>query len=196
MLTAISLYTGVGGLDFGFEAAGFRIAVAVEMDPIACRTIRLNRSWPVLEGDVHAFSSEAILAKAGLQPGEADMLIGGPPCQPYSKSSYWVKGDSARLDDPRSNTLIAYLRVLRDTRPRAFLLENVHGLAYQGKDEGLRYLVEGIEEVNRQAGTRYGVHWAILNAAEFGVPQFRERVFLVGSRDGALFNFPDYTHLY
>lgn len=191
MLTAISLYTGVGGLDFGFEAAGFRIAVAVEMDPIACRTIRLNRSWPVLEGDVHAFSSEAILAKAGLQPGEADMLIGGPPCQPYSKSSYWVKGDSARLDDPRSNTLIAYLRVLRDTRPRAFLLENVHGLAYQGKDEGLRYLVEGIEEVNRQAGTRYGVHWAILNAAEFGVPQFRERVFLVGSRDGALFNFPD-----
>src|SRR5271168_1190805 len=128
MLTAISLYTGVGGLDFGFEAAGFRTAVAVEMDPIACRTVRLNREWPVLEGDIHEMNSETILDAAGLRPGEADVLIGGPPCQPFSKSSYWVSGDARRLDDPRADTLTAYLRVLRDARPRMFLLENVPGL--------------------------------------------------------------------
>ena len=73
-------------------------------------------------------------------PGEADVLIGGPPCQPFSKSSYWVSGDARRLDDPRADTLTAYLRVLRDTQPRMFLLENVPGLAYKGKDEGMKHL--------------------------------------------------------
>ncbi len=194
MRTAISLYSGIGGLDFGFEAAGFRTAVAVEMDGVACRTIRLNRDWPVLEGDIHGFSSEMILTTAGLKPGEADVLIGGPPCQPFSKSSYWVNGDARRLDDPRSSTLGAYLRVLRDTRPRAFLLENVYGLAYKGKDEGLRFLLDGIAAINQELGTRYQINWRMLNAAGFGVPQVRERVFLIGSRDGAPFEFPKYTH--
>lgn len=194
MLRVISLYTGVGGLDFGFEAAGFQTRVGVEMDSVACRTVALNRKWPLLEGDIHGFTSEDILAAANLRSGEADILIGGPPCQPFSKSGYWANGDAARLDDPRADTLTAYLRVLRDTRPRSFLLENVHGLAFKGKDEGLRYLLEGIEAVNRQAGTRYSVTWQKLNAAEYGVPQFRERVFLVGARDGAPFAFPAPTH--
>lgn len=194
MLKAISLYTGIGGLDFGFEAAGFRTSVAVELDAAACRTMRLNRDWPVLEGDIHSFSSAQILKAGGLRKGEADVLIGGPPCQPFSKSSYWVRGDAGRLDDPRSDTLAAYLRVLRDTRPRAFLLENVHGLAYKGKDEGLRYLLNGIAEVNRQAKANYTVRWQMLNAASYGVPQMRERVFLIGSRDGAPFEFPVPTH--
>ena len=194
MLKAVSLYTGVGGLDFGFEAAGFHTAVASEIDPVACRTIRLNRDWPLLEGDIHDFTSRTILQTAGLEPGEADVLIGGPPCQPFSKSSYWVNGDARRLDDPRSDTLTAYLRVLRDVKPKAFLLENVYGLVYKGKDEGLRHLIEGVEEVNRQAGTNYQMSWKMLNAAGFGVPQSRERVFLIASRDGTPFVFPDYTH--
>jgi len=132
MLRVISLYTGVGGLDLGFEAAGYRTAVAVDNDPVACRTIRLNRDWPVLEGDIDDISTETILATAGLSRGEADILIGGPPCQPFSKSGYWARGDARRLDDPRADTLTAYLRVLRDTRPKAFLLENVHGLGSVG----------------------------------------------------------------
>jgi DNA (cytosine-5)-methyltransferase 1 len=86
------------------------------------------------------------------------------------------------------------LRVLRDTRPRAFLLENVHGLVFKGKDEALRYLREGLAEVNAQAGTRYRINWSKLNAAQYGVPQLRERVFLIGSRDGAPFTFPKPTH--
>jgi len=192
--TAISLFSGVGGLDFGFEAAGFRTAVALERDRTCCETIRLNRRWALLEGDVHEVSSREILRAAGLRRGQADVLIGGPPCQPFSKSGYWATGDSRRLDDDRSDTLGAYLRVLRDTKPRAFLLENVRGLAYQGKDEGLQLLLEGIEEVNRQAGTRYCVSWATLDAADYGVPQHRERVFLIGSRDGTPFEFPEPTH--
>lgn len=194
-LNSISLYTGVGGLDFGFEAAGFRTAVAVEVDSVACRTIRRNREhWKLIERDIHDISSREILDVAGLQPGEADVLIGGPPCQPFSKSSYWVNGDALRMDDPRSDTLGAYLRVLRDTRPKAFLLENVYGLVYKGKDEGLRHLLEGIERINRDVGARYRVAWKLLNAAHYGVPQIRERVFLVGSRDGIQFEFPRPTH--
>ena len=193
-IKAISLYTGVGGLDFGFEAAGFHTSVAVEMDPTACNTVRLNRKWRVIEGDIHDVSSEQILRTARLSVGDADVLIGGPPCQPFSKSSYWVNGDSRRMSDPRSGTLTEYLRVLRDTQPRAFLLENVHGLAFSSKSEGLVHLLEGIEEVNRVAGTNYVPHWAVLNAANFGVPQTRERVFLIGSRDGREFRFPEESH--
>ena len=194
-LTAISLYTGVGGLDFGFEAAGFRTSVAVEFDAVACRTLRRNRpDWTVIDRDIHEVSSEEILAVAGLRPGEADVLIGGPPCQPFSKSSYWVTGDAARLDDPRADTLTAYLRVLRDTRPKTFLLENVYGLVYKGKDEGLQHLLAGIERINREIGTSYRVSWKLLNAADFGVPQQRERVFLVGNREGIAFSFPKPTH--
>ena len=79
-------------------------------------------------------------------------------------------------------------------KPRAFLLENVHGLAYKGKDEGLRHLLKGIERINEESGTNYKVHWKALNAAGYGVPQLRERVFLIGSRDGREFVFPSPTH--
>src|SRR5439155_9091811 len=121
-------------------------------------------------GDINQVPSETILAKAGLKVGEADVLIGGPPCQPFSKSSYWVRGDALRLDDPRADTLMGYLRVLRDTQPKTFLLENVYGLAYEGKDEGLRHILDGIEQINRQAGTNYKVSWEVINCAEHGVP--------------------------
>jgi DNA (cytosine-5)-methyltransferase 1 len=194
MLSAISLYTGIGGLDFGFHAAGFRTALAVEQDSICCETIRLNRDWPILEGDINTFTSRRIMQAAGLKKGEADILIGGPPCQPFSKSSYWVRGDSSRLDDPRADTLTAYLRVLRDTQPRAFLLENVKGLAYRGKDAGLKYILDGVHQINKVAKTNYQVAWQVLNAADYGVPQLRERVFLVASRDGRHFNFPEPTY--
>lgn len=194
-LKAISLFTGVGGLDFGFEAAGFDTRVAVEFNSFCADAIRRNRpEWGLIEGDIHDVSSEQIAKVGNLAPGEADILIGGPPCQPFSKSSYWVNGDTKRLDDPRADTLSAYLRVLRDLRPRTFLLENVYGLAYKGKDEGLQHILNGIAQVNREAGTNYSVDWEMLNAAHFGVPQLRERVFLVGSRDGKQFRFPKATH--
>lgn len=191
MLTVISLYTGAGGLDYGFEAAGFRTAVAVEMDAACCRFLEANRKhWPTIGEDIGAVGSEEILQAAKLDVGQADVLIGGPPCQPFSKSGYWAAGDARRMDDPRADTLTHYLRVLRDARPRVFLLENVHGLLFKNKDEGYRHFMAGIREVNRQAGTNYQVSTKVLNAAHFGVPQLRERAFLVASRDGRDFDFP------
>lgn len=194
----ISLYTGAGGLDLGLEAAGFTTTVAVEYNAAACRTLRANvgehRPWRVVEGDIHQVSSAQIGAMGDLRAGEAALLVGGPPCQPFSKSAYWVHGDTKRLDDPRADTLSAYLRVLRDLQPRAFLLENVFGLTYKGKDEALRLLQSAVEAINRDVGTRYSFCWKVLNTANFGVPQVRERFFLVGARDGRSFVFPEPTH--
>lgn len=190
----ISLYTGAGGLDLGFEAAGFDTAVAVEIDQEAVATLRANREWRVLDADIHGISSKALLEAGGLRHAEADVLIGGPPCQPFSKAGYWASGDTRRLDDPRAGTLGAYLRVLRDALPRAFMLENVPGLVYREKSEGLQLIEDAVSSINRERGTSYRLFVARLNAADYGVPQARERVFVVGGRDGEDFEFPARTH--
>ncbi len=191
-LKVISLYTGAGGLDYGIEAAGFDTTVAIEMDGWCCKTLRHNRpNWNVLEGKIENFTSKEILTVAGLASREANLLIGGPPCQPFSKSGYWLKGDVDRLNDPRANTLGEYMRVLEETLPEAFILENVFGLAYKGKDEGLIYLQNRLSEINKKKKVKYTFSWKVLNTAHFGVPQIRERVFIVGSREGMEFSFPE-----
>jgi DNA (cytosine-5)-methyltransferase 1 len=192
--TVISLFTGAGGLDFGFEAAGFETNVAVEMNHDACQTLRANRAWPVIERDIAQVPTKELLKTASVRVGDVDVLIGGPPCQPFSKSGYWVSGDAKRLEDPRSSTLGAYLRVLEEAKPRAFLLENVEGLAFRGKDEGLRLLMEAFDKINRRAGTKYKPIVRMLNAADYGVPQLRKRVIIVGARDGTELTFPEPTH--
>ena len=191
---AISLYTGAGGLDLGFEAAGFETRVAVEIDPDAVATLHHNRDWPVLDRDIHDITSGELLKAARLKEGEADILIGGPPCQPFSKSGFWASGDTKRLDDPRAGTLGAYLRVLRDSLPKTFLLENVPGLAFKRKNEGLDLIERTVAAINRERGVHYDIRLAKLNAAWFGIPQLRERVFLVASRTGMPFVFPAATH--
>lgn len=190
MRRVISLYSGAGGMDYGFEAAGFETAVALEFDHDCCETLRKNRPWAVIERSIFDVPTKEILAAAKLKKGEADLLIGGPPCQPFSKSGYWARGDSARLEDPRSDTLAAYLRVVEEALPRAFVLENVGGLAFEGKDEGLQLLLSRIEKLNKRTKSRYRPVWKVLNAAEYGVPQIRERFFLVAVRTGEQFQFP------
>lgn len=192
--SVISLFTGAGGLDLGLEAAGFETRVAVEFDATCARTLRRNRPWNVIEGDVHGVTNERLLSAAGLKEGEAKLLAGGPPCQPFSKSGYWASGDSKRLNDPRASTLDAYLRILEAAKPDAFLLENVSGLAYRGKSEGLDHLQRSIDAINRRNHLSYGLEVLRVNAAHFGVPQIRERVFIIGSREGKTFGSLMPTH--
>jgi DNA (cytosine-5)-methyltransferase 1 len=191
----ISLYSGAGGLDLGLEAAGFQVGVCVEMDASCVRTLRHNRSWRIIADDIHAVSTSRLLEEAGFGVGEADLLSGGPPCQPFSKSAYWVRGDTRRLEDPRSSTLGEFMRVLEEALPSAFLLENVYGLTYEGKDEGMRFLLDRIADINARKGTAYSFQFKVLNAADYGVPQIRERVFLIGSREGIQFEFPPARHV-
>lgn len=190
--STISLFSGAGGIDYGLEAAGFETSVCVEMDKYCCETLRKNRTWPVIEKRIEDVSSQVLLETANLKVKEPALLIGGPPCQPFSKSGYWKNGDSLRLEDPRANTLEEYMRVLEDTLPFVFVIENVYGLAYKGKDEGLEFLREKIGKINRKKKTKYSFKWHVINAAKYGVPQIRERVFIIGCRDGSEFKFPEH----
>jgi len=193
-LRTVSLFSGAGGLDYGFERAGFDTVVAVEFDRDSCLTLQANRPWAVLERDIQAVPGSELLDAAGARTGEVDLVIGGPPCQPFSKSAYWLSGDTKRLSDPRAVTLSEYMRVVEELLPAVFLLENVHGITYSGKEEGLRLLDRMTQDINRRHGTRYTLSWQVLNAADYGVPQLRRRFFLVGHRDGGTFRFPAPTH--
>jgi DNA (cytosine-5)-methyltransferase 1 len=192
----VSLFTGAGGLDLGLESAGFHSALCVEIDEDARKTLSKNRpDWNLSDGgDIHALQPEHLLEQASVRPRQTALLAGGPPCQPFSKSSYWTNGDARRLADPRSKTLHAYIDAVRTILPQVLLLENVQGLAYRGKDEGLRLLVNGLRSINNKHRTSYTPQVISLNAADYGVPQIRRRVFVIASIDGTQLEVPPPTH--
>jgi DNA (cytosine-5)-methyltransferase 1 len=193
-MITVSLFSGCGGMDYGFEAAGCEVVLRNDFDRHSCNTLRLNTRYDVIEAPIEDLAESDIRKFVGSSLNGVDLLIGGPPCQPFSKSAYWSKGDTLRLEDPRSNTLREYFRVVQELRPRAFLLENVHGISYSGKEEGFQFILNRICEINRAIGRDYRPVWRVLNAANFDVPQLRLRFFLVAPRDGKEFRFPESTH--
>lgn len=188
--TCISLFSGCGGLDIGLERAGFRVLAATDFDPIPARTHAENFSnVPFICKRIGLLSAAELRAAAGLERGEdVDLLAGGPPCPPFSKSRFYRKEKPRSLRDPvAAETIGGYLRLLQDLRPRAFVLENVKGLAYGVHQDALRAIRARAERLG------YRVSVAVLNAADYGVPQIRERCIVVGSLEGE-FEFPLPTH--
>lgn len=119
------------------------------------------------------------------------MLIGGPPCQPYSKSAFGSLGTPLGYNDERAGTIQQYMRVVRDVQPRAFVIENVPQFI-TGKNERVRtYLDRAIYRINSEKRTNYRLSYHVLNAASYGVPQMRERLFIIASRDGIPFELPE-----
>jgi DNA (cytosine-5)-methyltransferase 1 len=195
-LSVLSLFTGAGGLDLGLEIAGFEPVLCVEVDEDSRSTLKKNRpGWRLADpGDIHALEPDEILRQAGIKPRELKLLTGGPPCQPFSKSAYWANGNGSRLQDPRARTLHAYLRVVEAALPEVMLLENVKGLAYKDKDEGIKLMRRELAAINRRRGTSYMLQEIHLNTAAYGVPQMRERLFLVAAVDGRNLKLPPATH--
>ncbi|HEY1702309.1 MAG TPA: DNA cytosine methyltransferase [Trebonia sp.] len=180
---AISLFSGAGGLDLGVEAAGFKVTAAVEHDQDAALTMEKNfhhLAGPVIRKDILKTPTNEILKRAGLEEGKApDLLVGGPPCTPFSKSGFWLEYKRAGLD-PGASLLQAYTRVLAEAKPRAFILENVYALTYNNKASrpAFERLLREIDEAG------YDFDKDVLNAADYGVPQARPRLFIVGVRKG------------
>jgi DNA (cytosine-5)-methyltransferase 1 len=181
--SAISLFSGAGGLDLGMEAGGFETRAAVESDEVARQTLTQNAAiwFPALEAgsifeDIVDLDHEELLDAAALEAGEVDLLHGGPPCTPFSKSGYWLAYKRAG-EDPKASLLDNYVDVLEATRPRSFLMENVFGLAYNNHN---RAIFDRFKARVRAAG--YALDWQILLAADHGVPQLRQRLFCVGVR--------------
>jgi DNA (cytosine-5)-methyltransferase 1 len=189
--TSLSLFSGAGGLDLGLEAAGFAVAGCIEIDSDCRATLQRNRpGWALSEpGDIFRADARGFLMQFGLRPRELDLLSGGPPCQPFSKSAYWATGKTARLRDPRANSLEAYFDFVSAALPRVFLLENVKGLVH-GCDV-LHLFERKLRFLNQRCGTNYVLQVIHVNAAEYGVPQMRERVFLIADRDGREIVMPD-----
>lgn len=190
MQKVISLFSGAGGMDIGFEKAGFTIAVAVEKDPACCDTLRTNRpSLPVINKDISDVTEAEILHTARLRPLEAALVIGGPPCQSFS-----LAGLRKGLDDDRGKLLFEYVRIVRETLPVGFVLENVRGLANWDSGRALKLLTEKLSEPIEFGGKTYVYTVTppeILNAVDYGVPQYRERLFLAGNRNGAVLKYPE-----
>ncbi|WP_409431029.1 DNA cytosine methyltransferase [Mycobacterium sp. SMC-16] len=191
---AISLFSGAGGLDLGAEQAGFKVRAAVERDKDAALTMEKNfdsLASPVIQNDILDTPTSDILKAAGLRKGQRpDLLLGGPPCTPFSKSGFWLEWKRAGLD-PDASLLQAYTRVLREARPRAFVLENVYALTYNNTASrpALTRLLREIDEAG------YDCNLEVLNAADFGVPQARPRLFIVGAPKGnPTPTHPDPTH--
>lgn len=180
---AISLFSGAGGLDLGAEGAGYQVRAAVEWDRDAAATMEKNFSHlggPVITEDIIRVPTKAILKAAGLRGRQRPaLLIGGPPCTPFSKSGFWLDWKREGLD-PTASMLQEYTRVLRDAQPDAFVLENVYALTYNNKASRPAYerLLREIDE----AGYEYAAK--VLNAADYGVPQARPRLFILGVRKG------------
>ena len=191
---AISLFSGAGGLDLGAEQAGFHVRAAVEYDRDAALTMEKNfpgLEAPVLQSDILDTSTKDILRAAGLKGRERpELLIGGPPCTPFSKSGFWLDWKRQGLD-PDASLLQAYTRVLAEAKPRFFVLENVYALTYNNKASRPAF-TRLLKELT-DAGYTY--NWQVLNAADYGVPQARPRLFIVGARKGSKVpELPEATH--
>jgi DNA (cytosine-5)-methyltransferase 1 len=193
-LRALSLFAGAGGLDLGVERAGYGVVYAIENDPTAAATLNKNRSrfFPhlpeVVPLDVTTLDPQQVMTDIGLKAGDLDLLVGGPPCVAFSKSGFHLEYKREGRD-PKANLLDDYRRFLKALRPKAFLMENVFGLAYRNQSRSFfDALCAGIK------ADGYHLSFAVLNAADYGVPQNRQRLFLIGAREGPELSLPQPTH--
>lgn len=215
-MRAVELFAGVGGLAMGVSQAGFKSMAVVEWDKWACDTVRENQrrgypfveSWPLQEGDVRQVDWSAV-------PRDIELLAGGPPCQPFSMGGKHKAHDDARDMFP------ATVQVVRTLQPKTFIVENVKGLTRASFANYFEYIKLQLEfpeapprsdeawfdhllrlqtekTSGRMHGTAltYNVTATLANAADYGVPQKRERVFIVGTRSDLEidWHFPDATH--
>lgn len=185
-MPAVSLFSGAGGLDYGLlSSRRFHTEAFLEKDRAACNTLQANFDGRVVAEDIRDLQPRAFLRLGDLRPGDDYLLVAGPPCTPWSKAGFWL--DLEQLGPGHMDALLLdeFLRFLRLGRPRAFLFENVWGLTYTNHRAVLDRLLRSIS----RAGYRC---WSqVINAADFGVPQLRHRLIIVGSRDRAAgFVFP------
>lgn len=170
---AIDLFAGAGGLSLGLEQAGFDVAAAIEIDPIHCAVHEYNfPQTKVICESVTQLTGEKIRKLAGLEDLDVDLLAGGAPCQGFS-----MMGKRA-LDDPRNQLVQHFVRLVSEIQPKYCLFENVKGLTLGKHAKFLNELIEALLEIGYQVQSPYRV----LNAADFGVPQNRERLFLIAAR--------------
>lgn len=200
-LRYLSLFSGAMGLDLGLEAAGFSPVLCLDSDAWACATIRHNRpKLPVIQDDIRRWSGQALCTNAGVHPEDLVCIVGGPPCPSFSTA-----GRRQSFNDPRGEVMFDFLRMIEELRPPFFVMENVRGIlsaamSHRPLDQRSNdhhplsdaerpgSVMAILRDRFRQMG--YTVTAELVNAANYGVPQHRERVIFLGSRDGFQITMP------
>lgn len=176
--TVVSLFCGAGGMDLGFKQAGFNILWANDFDEDATITYKNNIGNHVVLGDICQIDSSEI-------PNNPDVIIGGFPCQGFS-----VANTKRNMDDERNFLYKEMLRIIDDKKPKIFVAENVKGLLSMEKGRVIDMIVKDFEKIG------YSVNYEVLNSADYGVPQTRQRVIIIGNRIGVNNIYPDKTHFF
>lgn len=195
-IKTISLFSGCGGLDLGFEASNFDVLFASDIFKEAAETLRHNNpntfvfGPPYFSGDVSEIDVASLESLANIKGAEIDMIIGGPPCQPFSVAAAqrFLKSDTRfkrkGFESEKGQLIFEYLRLIKEIKPKAFLIENVPGIL---KIDGGK-TIDNLKDVLKDLG--YTVNVAVLDAANYGVPQNRKRAIIVGNLLGIDFQFP------
>lgn len=180
----ISIYSGAGGLDIGFKKAGFDIGFSTDYWDIACNTLIKNGFKETKCDDIKNIDFK----KLGKDIGPIDGVIGGPPCPPFSKSRFYLKNKSRGMDDDDgANSLFNFIRCLKETKPKFFLFENVYGFTYKPHRSSLDFLLSEVKALG------FNPVYKVINTADYGVPQTRERFICIGLLKGK-YIFPETSH--
>ena len=166
----LSLFSGAGGLDIGFEQAGFRTVFATDIWDVACNTLKLNNiADEVFCGDIRTVDFKQLKNKYQ----EIDCLIGGPPCPPYSQTRHYLVGKADGFEDERAGFAVPeYFRAIEELRPKVFLFENVDGFSFKTHQTEFDFLKE------RSQSLGYQIAYKVVNCANYGVPQTRKRSYM------------------
>ena len=195
----ISFFSGAMGLDIGLEKAGLHIIIGQDFEPTCVETMRAN-GHNVLEGDIREIEPQQMLDLTGLNVGEPFLICGGPPCQPFSTA-----GKRLGINDPRGSLFMDYIRMIDYIKPRFFIMENVKGIM-SAPLKHVPIAERNKNEMEQQFGTvldvilsefdklGYKTVYGVLDAVNYGVPQFRERFVFVGSLDNEDIFLPIPTH--
>ena len=182
----LSFFTGCGGLDLGFEQVGFESVYATDIDQDSCDTLRLNlgRFFNV---NMRIERADIVTLKPKTLPQNIDLIIGGPPCQSFSASGRRAGGAAGRLDQ-RGRLFEAYVNIIEHVRPKAFVFENVRGILGTNKGKDWKAITQAFRKLS------YTISYRLLDALDYGAPQQRERMFLVGHQLDTPFLFPEPTY--
>lgn len=183
---AISLFSGMGGLDLGLKMAGYKMLAHIDNDPYCIETLKKNwKNSLIINQDISKLKGKDVLKKTSFEKGEIDIIAGGPSCQPFSRSN---EGKRKGTKDARGLMIFEFARIVNEIKPKAFIMENVVGLLSSNKGKDFKKLLGFYKKIN------YHIFFKVLNAAEYGVPQKRKRLFLIGFRKRIKFEFPNTTH--
>lgn len=182
-VTVLDLFCGAGGFSVGFERAGYDVIAGVDVDETAIRTYDENHDSRAIQQDLTEFTPTQFAATYDIHPSDVDVVIGGPPCQGFSRANI-----DRSLDDERCNLVFVFAEYVDYYDPDVLLMENVKGIQTGEREELFDRLLDNF----RDSG--YTVGWRVFNAADYGVPQTRERVFVQGVLDGTL-SWPASTHV-